>query len=236
MTKLERGLFITLTTIVMIAWATLCAVVANAVDVVQPMKHDMPSEPLQRVPEPTYILEDKHTKEDVHELTEASRGVVDDSELREESETVVEVDEVEYFDIPLDEALQEHIVELCEASGVDVSVVLAMIDKESRFDINAVGDGGRALGLMQIHPRWHGARMNRLECWDLMDPYQNLTVAVDLIAELNARGNGIEWTLMAYNGGEAYADRKVAAGEVSEYASDVLGMAERYLFERNETR
>lgn len=228
MTKLERGLLITLTTIVMIAWATLCAVVANAVDVVQPMKHDMPSEPLQRVPEPAYILEDKHTEEDVNELTEASRGVVDDSERREESETVVEVDGVEYFDIPLDEALQEHIVELCEASGVDVSVVLAMIDKESKFDINAVGDGGRALGLMQIHPRWHGARMNRLECWDLMDPYQNMTVAVDLIAELNARGNGIVWTLMAYNGGEAYADRKIAAGEVSEYASDVLGMAERY--------
>jgi soluble lytic murein transglycosylase-like protein len=109
-----------------------------------------------------------------------------------------------------------------------MAIVLAMIDKESRFDIYAVGDAGRALGLMQIHPRWHMDRMAKLECWDLMDPYQNLTVAVDFIAELAARGNSIEWVLMAYNGGESYADRKVAAGEVSEYAVEVLGMAERY--------
>jgi hypothetical protein len=231
MTKLERGLLITLVTIIMIAWAIASAYIADAsivgtVGAVKPLKYDTPSEPLERVPEPAFLLEGENTGEDVYELSEASRGVVGDSENVEEFEEVEP--EPTYFDVPLSHELQDHLRDICEDYGVDMAVVIAMIEKESNFDIYALGDNGRALGLMQIHPRWHGARMAKLECWDLMDPYQNLTVAVDLIAELAASGNSIEWVLMAYNGGEAYADRKAAAGEVSEYARDVLAGSEEY--------
>lgn len=220
MTKLEKILLITVVTLGMVILTVICAIIVDASDVVEPMTPDVASEPIERVPIPVDIFEEESKEEPVEEIE--TRSIVEPVE-----EEIVE--EVKYFDIPLDEALQDHIFALCEASGVDVSVVLAMIDQESKFDINAVGDGGRALGLMQIHPRWHEARMNRLKCWDLMDPYQNMTVAVDLIAELAASGKGIEWVLMAYNGGEAYADRKVAAGEVSEYAVEVLGNVERFL-------
>ena len=226
--------------------------VDNTVKIMLP---DVESEPLERIPEPIDILVDEYKEEIVNEPVEPSKGVVSDSEegeiveneesvetvetkierfvesVTEEAETVVEerVDEKDrYFDIPLDESLQDHIRGLCEEYGVDMTVILAMIDRESKFDIYAVGDNGRALGLMQIHPRWHEARMSKLECWDLMDSYQNMTVAVDFIAELAASGNSIEWVLMAYNGGEAYADRKVADGEVSDYAVEVLAEAERY--------
>lgn len=225
MTRFERLLLIALVTVLMIVWSVACAVITDATEVytgvVKPLAPDVASEPLERIPYPDDILEETET-------------VVEDEAVEAEIEAEITdeiIEEVEYFDIPLDEALQDHIFALCEASGVDVAIVLAVIDKESRFDIYAVGDAGRALGLMQIHPRWHSARMAKLECWDLMDPYQNVTVGIDIIVELASSGKSIEWVLMAYNGGEAYADRKVAAGEVSDYAVEVLGMAERYLVE-----
>lgn len=263
MTKLEKGLLITLATILMMVCTVACSLLADAGEVVvnntvKIMLPDVESEPLERIPEPIDILVEEYKEESAEGVIEPSEGVVDDSEIdaieknvepepvetveakierfvesvTEEAETAVEEkveeDAVRYFDIPLDESLQDHIRGLCEASGVDLAIVLAMVERESKFDIYALGDNGRALGLMQIHPRWHEARMARLECWDLMDPYQNMTVAVDFIAELAASGNSIEWVLMAYNGGEAYADRKVAAGEVSEYAVEVLENAERF--------
>lgn len=243
MTKLEKGLLITLATMLMIIGSIACALLVNACDVcnvtvnntVKIMFPDVEAEPLERIPEPIDTLVDESKEKSVDEVVEASEGVVDDSEegeLTENEETIetkIErfVESVRYFDVPLDEALQDHIIKLCDASGIDVAIVLAMIERESKFDINAVGDNGRALGLMQIHPKWHTARMAELECWDLMDPYQNMTVAIDFIAELAASGNSIEWVLMAYNGGEAYADRKVADGEVSEYAIEVLAEAEK---------
>lgn len=152
--------------------------------------------------------------------------------IEEEPEMIMEIVEVveaiEYFDIPLNEDLQDHIYKQCEITGVDASVVFAIIQQESNFMIDAVGDEGRALGLMQIHPRWNMERMGELNCWDLMDPYQNITVGIDIVADLAADGDPIEWVLMAYNGGEAYADRKVAAGEISDYATSVLNRAKEF--------
>lgn len=133
---------------------------------------------------------------------------------------------VEYFDVPLSEEIQDHIFEVCETYGMDASVVVAMIDRESKYDISAVGDSGRSFGLMQIQKRWHVERMVDLGCDDLLDPYQNVTVGVDYLAELMAKNRGIEWALMAYNGGPSYANKQRAAGKVSSYAREVLSNAE----------
>lgn len=67
--------------------------------------------------------------------------------------------------------------------------------------------------------------MERLGCSDLLDPYQNILVGVDLIAENIRSGRGVEWALMAYNGGSAYADRKASEGLVSDYAASVIDYA-----------
>lgn len=190
-------------------------VAESSIDIVEPALAAAVLEPIMSVPEP---FRDEKVNEPI-----TTRAIVEEG-----SEEVVEAT-VEYFDIPLGEDLQNHIFKRCEIAGVDAAVVLAMIDKESKFDVDAVGDGGRALGLMQIHPRWHEARMGELECWDLMDPYQNVTVGIDFLGDLAASGASIEWILMAYNGGEAYADRKAGAGEISDYAVDVLTKAKGYL-------
>ena len=130
-----------------------------------------------------------------------------------------------FFDVPLDEDLQTYIFELSEDIGIDPAIVIAIIEKESNYDASAVGDHGRSLGLMQIQLRWHTARMVELGCDDLLDARQNVCVGIDILADLLEEGESIEWVLMAYNGGQVYADRLASEGRVSEYAAKVIEMA-----------
>lgn len=132
---------------------------------------------------------------------------------------------LEYYDVPLEDELQSFIFGRCERHGIDPAIVFAMIEKESRYRSDAIGDRGNSLGLMQIQPRWHGERMARLGCEDLLDPYQNVEVGIDYLSELVSMGRGLEWALMAYNGGYSYANGFVERGEVSKYAREVLEIA-----------
>ena len=132
-----------------------------------------------------------------------------------------------YFDVPLEEELQDYIFDICEEYGVDSELIVSMIFHESNFDSAVIGenDSGYSYGLMQIMPRWNYERMDRLECQDLLDPYQNVLVGTDLIAEYIEKGRGVEWALMAYNGGPSYANRKASEGAVSAYVTRIMDYA-----------
>lgn len=132
-----------------------------------------------------------------------------------------------YFDVPLEDELQEYIFDICKDYGVDPELIVSMIFHESNFDSAVIGtnDSGYSYGLMQIMPRWNQARMEKLGCLDLLNPYQNVLVGVDLMAEYIEIGYGIEWALMAYNGGPSYANRKAAEGVVSGYATRIMDYA-----------
>lgn len=124
------------------------------------------------------------------------------------------------YDVPLDSDLQLYIIEQAETHGIDPAIIFAMAYKESTYRAGAIGDGGNSFGLLQIQPRWHSARMEKLGCPDLLDPYQNVTVAIDYLYELL---NRYEWempmALTAYNRGHY-------AGTVTQYAIDVIEKAE----------
>jgi soluble lytic murein transglycosylase-like protein len=98
---------------------------------------------------------------------------------------------------------------------------MAMIYTESRFQADVVGDSGQAYGLMQIQPKWHYQRMLDLNCTNLLDPKQNVTVGIDLLAELLESGKGIEWALSAYNAGIASANKNGC----NDYAELVMAKA-----------
>lgn len=145
-----------------------------------------------------------------------------ETETSVETEVLIEEEKPRFFDVPLGEDLQTYIFELSEDIGIDPAIVIAIIEKESNYDISAVGDHGRSLGLMQIQFRWHTARMAELGCDDLLDARQNVCVGIDILADLLEEGESIEWVLMAYNGGHAYADRLASEGRVSEYANKII--------------
>lgn len=167
------------------------------------------------VVERTFIIKDTI-------LSESQNSNKDIAEIPDE---VVETEVTTYFDVPLSNDLQDYIFNLCEENGIDPAIVIAMIEKESSFRDYAVGDNGNSYGLMQIQPRWNKARMDALGCNDLLDPYQNVTVGIDLLSELMDKGNSIEWVLMAYNGGQTYANKKIDQGIISDYAVFVLERA-----------
>ena len=127
-----------------------------------------------------------------------------------------------YYDIPLDCDLQDYICETCEEYGIDPAVVIAMIERESTFQADAIGDNGNAYGLLQVWPKWHSERMARLSATDLLNPYQNIRVAVDYLGELMTADKGIEWAVQAYNAG-ANGARK---GYGAEYAAEVMARSE----------
>lgn len=94
---------------------------------------------------------------------------------------------------------------VCKNYGIDYEVVFAMIEQESHFVWDAVGDDGGSIGLMQIKEKWHSDRMERLGVNDLTNPYHNILVGVDFLAELQAQLDDNELqmvdTLAAYNYG-----------------------------------
>lgn len=130
-----------------------------------------------------------------------------------------------FYSVPLETEIQRKIKELCAAEGLDPTVILAMIDVESSFEAKALGDGGNSYGLMQIQPRWHSERMAALGVTDLLDPKQNVTVGIDILAELVAKYDGnIEMALVAYNAGPTGAYRHWFSRGVysSDYSEKVL--------------
>lgn len=151
-------------------------------------------------------------------------------EITTEVETTTEerttVGYITLYDVPLDEELQLFIINICEEKHISPALVMAMIEKESQYNIDAVGDSGDALGLLQVQSRWHQERMDRLGCNNLLDPRQNVTVAVDYLEELFQKNPEVYWVLMAYNGGSAYASERMETRNYSEYAVFVVSRAE----------
>lgn len=129
-------------------------------------------------------------------------------------------------DIPLDEELQIWVFVYCKDKHINPYLVFAMCERESNYNADAVGDRGNSLGIMQIQPKWHQERMDRLGCTDLLDARQNIIVGIDYLLELTEKNEDIGWVLMAYNGGVAYANRHYEAGNISEYAEGIMARAE----------
>ena len=166
-----------------------------ATPIIEPMETKAPDEPVEPAPE-----------------------LVEPEPVEHEPVPVVEGKYRE--DIPLTAEVQDHIFSLCDEKGIEPEIVFAMIWRESRYKAEAMGDNGKAYGLMQIHPRWHSARMERIGVTDLLDPIQNVTVGIDYLSEQYNKYGDITHAIVSYNKGHY-------AGEITDYAKDVLAEAER---------
>lgn len=85
---------------------------------------------------------------------------------------------------------------------------------------------GDCTGLMQVDPRWHGDRMERLDAEDLLDPEDNMLVAADYLAELFAEYGEADVVLMFYSGNSRAREYSQGIGEMSDYAAEVLEKSE----------
>ena len=117
------------------------------------------------------------------------------------------------------EELEEYIEAICEPRNICPELIEATIERESRWNPTAVN--GDCMGLMQISERWHRERMERLGVTNLFDPYDNILVGVDYMAELFEKYEDPGITLMIYNGDSRAKDLQ-ATGNLSEYAEWIL--------------
>lgn len=132
---------------------------------------------------------------------------------------------ISFYPIPMDHDLQAHIIHTCQDYGIDPAVVMAMVNQESSFNAGAIGDDGESSGLLQVQEKHHKARMERLGVDDLLNPYQNATVAIDYLAELLEKYDGdLEMALTAYNCGPTGAYRNYFQHGIhsNEYSRDVI--------------
>lgn len=118
-----------------------------------------------------------------------------------------------YYELPeeyqgtgyLPEKMQIYIRCLCKQYDVPYALVLALIERESGYVFDAVGDDGNSIGYMQIYEKWHTDRMERLGVNDLMNPYHNVYVGIDFLSYLLEKYGTVQDALAAYNYGESGA-------------------------------
>ena len=140
-----------------------------------------------------------------------------------------------YTNIPLSARFQKYIDGKCKSYGISTNVVMGCIRVESNFQTQIMGDNGKAYGLMQVQKQWHKERMKKVGATNLLDPYDNVAVGIDYLAELYGIYGNYHKALMAYNGGHAYCKRRLRMGLVnSPYSRRVMNYAEDFKKERND--
>ena len=136
--------------------------------------------------------------------------------------------EIDIYPVNLDADLQRYIIETCEEYTINPSIIIAMCFYESSFNVDAIGDNGECMGLMGISPRWCWPEMEKLNCPDMRDPYQNVTVGIDILAQKLAKYDGnTEMALMSYNAGDAGAHRLWFDKGIysTTYSSNIMNMS-----------
>lgn len=125
-----------------------------------------------------------------------------------------------YYDIPFDCDMQDLVREACQEADIPFELALAVIWRESTYR-NISGDSGASIGYMQVQPKWHWDRMERLGVTDLTDPYSNFRVGCDYIAELLDR-YPLAYALTAYNSGKPGLSKY--SESVMSYMDTLLGI------------
>lgn len=131
-----------------------------------------------------------------------------------------------------DEITIEDIIAYTDEIGARYNIcpelIQAVIERESHYNPDATN--GDCVGLMQVSEKWHTERMERLGVTDLYDPYSNILVGTDYLAELwretssKGYGDDLYYVLMRYNMTADSANRLYRDEVYSEYA---ISIAER---------
>lgn len=119
--------------------------------------------------------------------------------------------------------IQSMIVRIAKEEGVDPAIMLSIAQQESGFNPNAVGDGGKSLGLFQIyssaHPDYKGGT----------DPEANTRYAARLFKGLLNQNNGsVNRALWAYNAGQGNVNKGVLPASTKQYINNIAALTPQF--------
>jgi len=106
------------------------------------------------------------------------------------------------YDVPMSDELQRYVREQAERQGVPFEIALAVIERESSYQPDAVSDTGD-FGLMQINVCNHRWLYEELGITDVMDPEQNVEAGLYILGQAFQKYDDPDKALMAYNMGDS---------------------------------
>lgn len=106
--------------------------------------------------------------------------------------------------VPMEVNLQRHVYDVANEYGLDWTLLMAVIEKESQFDPYAKS-ATNDYGLMQINAVNHGWLSVETGVNDFLDPYQNVRAGAYMLKQLFDKYQDPHMALMAYNMGEGGA-------------------------------
>lgn len=120
----------------------------------------------------------------------------------------------------------EDVKEISEELGKEYCICPELIQaicwRESRFEPDA--ENNECIGIMQVSPKWHKDRMDKLGVTDLTDIRQNMMVAVDYLSDLVKDEEDMEEALMRYHG-ESHIQERLNSGDMSKYVESILNLS-----------
>jgi len=128
-----------------------------------------------------------------------------------------------FLNITYQQRYEAYVRDIAPKYEIRVELVEAVIETESHWDDELESKAGAA-GLMQIIPKWHEDRMERLMIEDIKEPYSNILCGCDYLAELIDKYGSEAEALMVYNMGNKGAEL-YESGVVSQYANNILKRA-----------
>ena len=134
-------------------------------------------------------------------------------------------------DIPLSEDIQKYAYNKCQESGIDYSIFLGLMRKESSFNPSAKSSTGD-YGLCQINQCNHNWMREVFGSdWDPMNPYDSIDASIFMLSEYTKDYNCDNYhvLLMNYNMGHGNAVECFNSGIYSsKYSRAIMDYAKEY--------
>lgn len=130
----------------------------------------------------------------------------------------------QFYNIPLDQELQEYTYNRCVEYGIDeyYDLVLALMWQESNFKPDVISRTND-YGLMQINKANHKWISELLGTTNFLDAHQNINAGTYIISKLLLKYDDASKALMAYNMGEGCASKHWSRGTYSSvYSRSIL--------------
>jgi len=128
------------------------------------------------------------------------------------------------------DGIPQEIKENAEIIGAEFNICPELLEaiayQESRYTANVTN--GTCRGLMQVNTNVHKSRFINAgwDTSDWSDPYKNMYVAAEYLAELFDEYEDVALVLYLYNGDTTNAKRYKQNGYISKYVSSILKKSE----------
>lgn len=132
------------------------------------------------------------------------------------------------YDIPLSDELQKYIYDLCLEYGIEnqYDTIIALIWHESNFSSQVISPTND-YGLMQINKINHARLSATLGISNFLNPYENVSAGIYMLADLYSNYESTNLVLMSYNFGEGKARQLWSNGIYSsQYYRDIMDKRE----------